>query len=433
MVIGSNSKNIIKKSEDDKYDEWKKIILNSNILAAACGSCFTLYRSQKFLTLQWEGKNNGDPFYIKAPSLSIFSGDQTAAVICSDSVILFSKEMITQVPPLAEVLKPIRCSIKIVKPVQIACLENSFIALFTDYALYEFTISNNDIQQFKLIPEVSSISFTYLSGTSNHCIAIAKDGRIYARGQNLYGQLGIGSNKDQGDNFVLLKPFTKNKIVAAFAGYRHSLFLDNQGAVFACGSNEYGELLFKDRSDTIVTSSLPTVITNGAALYIAGKNLSVVFIGQDPPPNSPNQQVNLKLTNIINMKDKSIVTNEDNKSQKTTKKRTNDKPDIFNLKQQKDINELKQKSNSKFSNVNKNDSMPDIENSIQGDLNDIRKSIHDQNMTLKKLMKENEKQIELIEQINLKVLNLLQGPSHQSKTKNDSDNDVQDENDYDED
>lgn len=103
------------------------------------------------------------------------------------------------------------------------------------------------------------------------------------------------------------------------------------------------------------------------------------------------------------------------------------------MKQQKDINELKQKSNSKFSNVNKNDSMPDIENSIQGDLNDIRKSIHDQNMTLKKLMKENEKQIELIEQINLKVLNLLQGPSHQSKTKNDSDNDVQDENDYDED
>lgn len=185
MVIGSNSKNIIKKSEDDKYDEWKKINLNSNILAAACGSCFILYRSQKFLTLQWEGKNNGDPFYIKAPSLSIFSGDQTAAVICSDSVILFSKEMITQVPPLAEVLKPIRCSIKIVKPVQIACLENSFIALCTDYALYEFTVSNIDIQQFKLIPEVSSISFTYLSETSNHCIAIAKDGRIYARGQNL--------------------------------------------------------------------------------------------------------------------------------------------------------------------------------------------------------------------------------------------------------
>jgi alpha-tubulin suppressor-like RCC1 family protein len=65
------------------------------------------------------------------------------------------------------------------------------------------------------------------------------EGRVWASGDNIYGQLGLGSNTNQN----LFKPVTFKgltsgaKIVSIYAGELHSLALDSEGKLWAAGWN----------------------------------------------------------------------------------------------------------------------------------------------------------------------------------------------------
>lgn len=89
--------------------------------------------------------------------------------------------------------------------------------------------------QIKLIQikSIENVKFVFLSGTSNHCLAVSKSGDAYAYGNNECGKLGIGKSGGAVGEFVKINKFSNSKIVAAFAGFNHSLFTDQKGAVYA--------------------------------------------------------------------------------------------------------------------------------------------------------------------------------------------------------
>ncbi len=81
--------------------------------------------------------------------------------------------------------------------------------------------------------------FEAVAGGSDHSLALASDGTVWAWGWNAYGQLGDGTTTDS----LAAAPVSGlADVVAISAGDRHSLALLSDGTVWAWGSNAYGQL-----------------------------------------------------------------------------------------------------------------------------------------------------------------------------------------------
>jgi alpha-tubulin suppressor-like RCC1 family protein len=118
------------------------------------------------------------------------------------------------------------------------------------------------------------------SGGSTFALAIASNGRIYSWGQNSSSQLGLGHTNSQ--LAPVLVPFSTN-IVAwrVAAGSTHSLLLDSFGRLYSWGSNDYGELGNGNTNGQLVPQ--PVALPPGVAAWssiAAGTRFSVA-LGND--------------------------------------------------------------------------------------------------------------------------------------------------------
>ncbi|MDR2639706.1 MAG: hypothetical protein LBC09_07725, partial [Helicobacteraceae bacterium] len=81
-----------------------------------------------------------------------------------------------------------------------------------------------------------------------HTFALNSDGKVYAAGDSGYGQLGVGDKKYR-NKFVAVSSLNDKKIVAIATGGYHSLALAKDGRLYAAGLNEVGQLGLDDRTD----------------------------------------------------------------------------------------------------------------------------------------------------------------------------------------
>jgi alpha-tubulin suppressor-like RCC1 family protein len=110
--------------------------------------------------------------------------------------------------------------------------------------------SNREIREACTPILEEKINKLQISAGGNHSLALDEYGNVWSCGDNGYGQLGLGGGATRtnkvslGDNKNRNK-FTKtklNNIQQISAGKYHSLALDNQGNVWSCGNNDYGQL-----------------------------------------------------------------------------------------------------------------------------------------------------------------------------------------------
>lgn len=82
---------------------------------------------------------------------------------------------------------------------------------------------------------------THISGGGLHSLALAADGRVFAWGDNSHGQLGDGTRLSSATPVAVRLPEGVNVVeIAALANA--SLALDSDGRVYAWGDNTYGQL-----------------------------------------------------------------------------------------------------------------------------------------------------------------------------------------------
>jgi len=74
-----------------------------------------------------------------------------------------------------------------------------------------------------------------------HQFAITDEGKVYAWGRNEKGQLGLNDLRDRKCP-TLIESLSEHRVTAAAVGRNHSLFLTDQGKVFACGDNKAGQV-----------------------------------------------------------------------------------------------------------------------------------------------------------------------------------------------
>ena len=111
----------------------------------------------------------------------------------------------------------------------------------------------------------------------SHSIALASDGTVYTWGLNQYGQLGNNTTINSRSPVAVQvagTPMEGKTIVQIAAGADHSLALDSGGALYAWGSNAYGQL----GNGTTTNSSVPVAVKI-AGTPLAGKTIVQIAAG----------------------------------------------------------------------------------------------------------------------------------------------------------
>jgi len=135
----------------------------------------------------------------------------------------------------------------------------------------------------KLVPtpvytagELSGRTVTKAVAGTHHTLCLDSDGKLYSWGDNDGRQLGTGSTSvlDSQPKAVTASGALSGKTIVDMAGGRyHSLCLDSDGKVYAWGDNSYGEV--GDGSFTL--RATPVDISNSGAL--AGRVVSRIYAG----------------------------------------------------------------------------------------------------------------------------------------------------------
>ncbi len=112
----------------------------------------------------------------------------------------------------------------------------------------------------------------------SYALATASDGKLYAWGENGYGQLGNDSSNEL--HWGAVKLPSGVTATAVVAGRRHSLAIGSDGRLYAWGYNAFGELGngTRNESSTPVMVSLPSGVV--PKMIAAGQEHSLA-IGSD--------------------------------------------------------------------------------------------------------------------------------------------------------
>jgi hypothetical protein len=132
----------------------------------------------------------------------------------------------------------------------------------------------------KLIQNLQNIKC--IAAGESHSIALGVNGRVFSFGSSLFGQCGRGVKIKR--PYYDYKPYLIDSLYAICAvstTFRHTLFLSFTGYVFACGTNDFGEL---------GTTPTPTVLpyhdfeTDSIPLRVDTRIKRIVYNEQDPEP-----------------------------------------------------------------------------------------------------------------------------------------------------
>jgi alpha-tubulin suppressor-like RCC1 family protein len=133
---------------------------------------------------------------------------------------------------------------------------------------------NANRETFELVASLEGI--TVIAAGNFHSLALSSEGKLYASGYNKFGQLGVGDNDDRW-KFAEVKPLEGAKIVAIAAGFDHSLALDENGKVYATGDNGFGELGLGDTRKRNVWTLVGSLSDKKIVAIAAGAVHSLAF------------------------------------------------------------------------------------------------------------------------------------------------------------
>jgi alpha-tubulin suppressor-like RCC1 family protein len=147
---------------------------------------------------------------------------------------------------------------------QIACGFNHTVALSSTGRVFacgdnQFgQLGNNSFVNKTILTEMTSVgqTFTQIACGFNHTVALTSTGRVFACGYNQFGQLGNNSFVNKSILTIMNNPFLGATFTQISCGYDHTVALTSTGRVFACGRNNYGQLGTSNFTNMIVLSPM---------------------------------------------------------------------------------------------------------------------------------------------------------------------------------
>ena len=146
----------------------------------------------------------------------------------------------------------------------VSCGYEHILIITTDSNLW--SCGNNDFGQLCLgntkgqwKPQKTSFSnISKISTGSHHSLFQNDKGEIFSCGYNGKGECGLG-HYNSPQSIPILIPNVPLNIVHFVCGYHQNLFLDSEGNVFSCGNNQYGSLGLGHNKNENVLSKIVNV------------------------------------------------------------------------------------------------------------------------------------------------------------------------------
>ena len=184
-------------------------------------------------------------------------------------------------------------------PTAIAAGNEDALAIGSDGKLYAWGVDlygelGDGTNTTKLAPEVITLAArvtpTAISAGEYHSLAIGSNNKLYAWGDNATGQLGDGTTTgDHSPEVITLASGVTPTAIAG--GYEDTLAIGSDGNLYAWGSNSNGEL----GDGTTTGHNSPEVISLGAGVIptamAAGAYHSLAIGSSNPPPVLPESPV----------------------------------------------------------------------------------------------------------------------------------------------
>ncbi len=112
------------------------------------------------------------------------------------------------------------------------------------------------------------------AGGKGHSLYVLEDGSVYAMGDNRAGQLGVGDTSARTEAILVSLP---RSAVSVAAGDDHSLIVCRDGSLFSMGNNTYGQLGTGDTNQRLT----PTKVFNSGVVQADGGAGHTVFLTAD--------------------------------------------------------------------------------------------------------------------------------------------------------
>ena len=220
-------------------------------ISAVCCTYGTLYMLSKSsgtgrqLVYRDDEINDGNTVYLDIGNknhVALFGGCNHSASICSEGEIIFINCFSVKNSPESRIEAVSLPDDE--KASSVACCDDAVVVLSLNGRVFSsaFDKESNKLS-FSDVEELACEEIVCLSGTNEHCLAINKEGRVFGRGSNDHGQLGLGEEADSVSSFTEISSLEGYEIRAAYAGGCHSLFETKEGKILSCGSNICGQLL----------------------------------------------------------------------------------------------------------------------------------------------------------------------------------------------
>jgi alpha-tubulin suppressor-like RCC1 family protein len=134
---------------------------------------------------------------------------------------------------------------------------------------------------------LSDLNITVIKCGAYHTMALTQSGEVYTWGSNYLGQIGFGDNKM---NLIptKVKGLDENEIKMISCGFNHSMALTESGSVYSWGYNRFGQLGFGNKKysntpkqiemkdiiiDKITCGAIHSLfLTNNGVIYAFGDN-----------------------------------------------------------------------------------------------------------------------------------------------------------------
>ena len=113
----------------------------------------------------------------------------------------------------------------------------------------------------------------------SHMFILKTDGSIWGCGKNEFGQLGLNDSNDR-NVFTKVTENINNDVAQVYCGYDSTYMLKNDGTVWACGGNSYGELGLGITENVFVFTQV-SIDLPSPVKQISGGHLHAMLLTED--------------------------------------------------------------------------------------------------------------------------------------------------------
>ena len=115
----------------------------------------------------------------------------------------------------------------------------------------------------QITTNADNIKSVYCGGY--HTLILENDGTLWGCGLNAYGQLGLGDTTNR-STFTQITTDT-NDIKSVYCGDHYTFILKNDGTLWSCGYNEFGQLGLGDTTNRTTFTQVTTNINDIKSVY----------------------------------------------------------------------------------------------------------------------------------------------------------------------